>query len=65
MKNIGDNIRKYRKRRRLTMADAAVEAGVDRGTWWRWESGQTNLSVSRLVEIAAVLRISMQALTKI
>lgn len=52
---LGKNIREKRKERGLSQDAFALVSGVDRSYMGRIERGETNITVEKLYEIAAVL----------
>ncbi len=62
---LGDNIRAARQKAGYTsQEDAAQALGVRMMSWNRWETGWTEPSVSRLIEIAKLLGTTVSKLTK-
>ncbi|MFJ1757040.1 helix-turn-helix domain-containing protein [Kitasatospora sp. NPDC088134] len=57
-------MRDRRKRLGLTLAQLAVPLGVHETTVGRWEGGAVEPSVSRVVALAAALRVPFEALLK-
>nr|WP_237419172.1 helix-turn-helix transcriptional regulator [Kitasatospora sp. SID7827] len=57
-------MRDRRKRLGLTLAQLAVPLGVHEATVGRWEGGAVEPSVSRVVALAAALRVPFEALLK-
>ena len=60
--SLAENIRAFRKERRLTQEQFAEAMGVTVGSVYKWETGQTNPELSMLVEIADFFDISMDVL---
>lgn len=56
-KEIGQNLRKIRKSKKLMQWQVADEAKVTRSYYSRIEAGTVNLSVEKLFRILAVLNI--------
>ena len=54
--------RTFRKRRGLTLEQAAVEFGVDRTTIIRWEKGAPMIPLKRLEDAKNILGASVQEL---
>lgn len=48
-----------RTRAGLTVEQASERAGVDSTTWWRWERGAREPTISNLVAMARALRCSV------
>ena len=57
-----NNIRKYRKERKLKQSELALLIGVTRTTVTKWESGEANPRTDRLLKIANALRCSVDDL---
>lgn len=62
LENIGLNIRKYRKQKKLKQIELAIEVGIDRSYLSEIENGRTNPSVSVLYAIADALKIDIAEL---
>ena len=59
---LAENIRAFRKERRLTQEQFAEAMGVTVGSVYKWETGQTTPELSMLVEIADFFDTSMNVL---
>ena len=59
---LAENIRAYRKERRLTQEQFAEALGVTVGSVYKWETGQSIPELSMMVEIADFFDVSMDAL---
>ncbi len=59
---LAENIRAFRKERRLTQEQFAEAMGVTVGSVYKWETGQTIPELSMLVEIADFFGVSMDVL---
>ncbi len=59
---LAENIRAFRKERRLTQEQFAEAMGVTVGSVYKWETGQTVPELGMLVEIADFFDISMDVL---
>ena len=59
---LAENIRAFRKERRLTQEQFAEAMGVTVGSVYKWETGQTIPELSMLVEIADFFDVSMDVL---
>ena len=59
---LAENIRAFRKERRLTQEQFAEAMGVTVGSVYKWETGQTTPELSMIVEIADFFDISMDVL---
>ena len=57
-----DNIRKYRKERKLKQSELSLLIGVTRTAVTKWESGEVNPRTDRLLKIADALRCSVDDL---
>ena len=58
--NIGDNIKKYRQIRGLTMPDLATKAGVSKAFLWEIESGKSKRpGAEMLFKIAEALDVTI------
>ena len=60
--SLAENIRAFRKERRLTQEQFAEAMGVTVGSVYKWETGQTTPELSMLVEIADFFDTSMDVL---
>jgi len=60
--SLAENIRAFRKERRLTQEQFAEAMGVTVGSVYKWETGQTIPELSMLVEIADFFDTSMDIL---
>ena len=60
--SLAENIRTFRKERRLTQEQFAEAMGVTVGSVYKWETGQTIPELSMLVEIADFFDTSMDVL---
>ena len=60
--SLAENIRAFRKERRLTQEQVAEALGVTVGSVYKWESGQSIPELNMLVEIADFFDTSMDAL---
>lgn len=61
---VGNNIRKHRKKLKLTQLDLEVSTGIGRSEFSRIENGAKNLELSTLVKIADALKIPIADLFK-
>ena len=59
---LAENIRAFRKERRLTQEQFAEAMGVTVGSVYKWETGQSIPELTMLVEIADFFDISMDVL---
>jgi len=62
---VGHNIRRVREKRRISVDDAAVLAGIDRSTWYRLEQGQRPSTTGKSIEVvASTLRVPITELLR-
>ncbi|MFC3563085.1 helix-turn-helix domain-containing protein [Pedobacter jamesrossensis] len=59
MKSIGENIKQSRVALGLSQADAAKMINISTPAFCKIETGQTDLNVSRLLQIAKVFNVSV------
>ena len=64
LQNIGSNVKKLRKKKKLSQIELAVEVGIDRSYLSEIENGRTNMSVSILYAIADSLGVDIAELFK-
>jgi len=62
MKVIGENIKQSRRALGLNQAEAAKMLNISTPAFCKIETGQTDLNVSRLVQIAKTFRVSINQL---
>lgn len=53
---LGAQLRQHRNKAGLAQEDVAVELGIDRRYYGRMESGQTKISVVRLLDICRIIQ---------
>lgn len=53
MSNPATLLREWRLSEGIGPKDAGVRVGVDRITWWRWESGKSRVAIERLERVHA------------
>ena len=53
---VGENVKRIRRARKMSIERAAAEAGVSRSMLGQIERGETNPSVGTLAKLAAALR---------
>jgi len=58
LKQIGANIRKYRRTKKISQENLANECGIDYSQLNRMELGKVNFSISYLFRIAEALEVS-------
>lgn len=63
--NIGENIRKIRKQKGLTLKELGKIIGVSEQAVGQYERGDRNLKIEMLIKIAATLNIDLLELTSI
>jgi transcriptional regulator with XRE-family HTH domain len=59
---VAPNIRLARKRKRLTQSDVAERLGMAQASYQRYESGLTDLTVSRINEVAEAIGVDVSEL---
>ncbi len=64
IQNIGLNVRKFRKKQKLSQIELAVEVGIDRSYLSEIENGRTNMSVGILYAIADALKTDISEFFK-
>lgn len=64
LQNIDSNVKKLRKKKKLSQIELAVEVGIDRSYLSEIENGRTNMSVSVLYAIADSLGVDIAELFK-
>lgn len=64
LQNIGSNVKKLRKKKKLSQIELAVEVGIDRSYLSEIENGRTNMSVSVLYAVADSLGVDIAELFK-
>lgn len=52
----------WRTTKGIGPAAAATEVGVERQTWWRWETGASNVALDKLDRVHAVTGIAKHLL---
>ncbi len=62
MNTIGAKIRKTRELRGLSQDNIAVELGISQPSYARLEKGDDRISITRLVNIASILKTSVSEL---
>lgn len=58
----GENLKLARKRRKLTMEQAAQRAGMDRGTLRKVERGDSSLSIGAYLNVLSVYELQEDVL---
>lgn len=56
---LGDTLKTIRKRKGLTQLDIEVKTGIDAGDLSRIESGQVNLTFTKLIKLAIALNVQL------
>lgn len=59
---MGENLKLARKRRKLTMEQAAQRAGMDRGTLRQVERGNPSISIGAYVNVLSVYELQQDLL---
>lgn len=59
---VGENIRRLRVQRNLTLAEVAAELSISHQQLQKYETGANRLSAGTLCAVAAVLRVSIESL---
>ena len=59
---VGENVKRIRRARKMSIERAAAEAGVSRSMLGQIERGETNPSVGTLAKLAAALRAPLEQL---
>lgn len=54
---VGAQLRQWRNEKGLTQDDVAVNVGIDRRHYGRVESGQSRISLVRLLEVCSYLQV--------
>lgn len=62
MKSIGDQIKQSRKALGLSQADAAKKLKISTPAFCKIETGQTDLNLSRLLQISKTFKVSVMLL---
>lgn len=62
--NFGQNLKYWRKKRRMTMKELADKLGMSGPGIHHWESGYTQPSLERLVMLSDILGVSTDTLLK-
>ena len=58
-----DFMRRLRRERRLSLAEAAALLGKSRSTLWRYENDKVNMSAATLLQLAKLYGVSLDQLT--
>jgi transcriptional regulator with XRE-family HTH domain len=58
--NLGQKVKKLRELKSLTQSDMAFKLGITQGAYSKLEIGLSDISYSKLTEIATVLNISVE-----
>ena len=62
LQNIGANVKRFRKQRKISQVELSIEVGIDRAYLSEIENGRTNTSISILFAICDALRIDIKDL---
>lgn len=57
---IGENIRRFRRRKDYSQENIAEELNVSLSTFSRMEKGTTSMNVLQLLHLAAILEVSVE-----
>ena len=58
-----DYLRRLRRERRLSLAEAAALLGKSRSTLWRYENDKVNMSAATLLQLSKLYGVSLDQLT--
>ena len=58
-----DYLRRLRRERRLSLAEAAALLGKSRSTLWRYENDKVSMSAATLLQLAKLYGVSLDQLT--
>lgn len=56
------NLKKIRKEKKLTQEELAKKIGVSKASFSRYESGEANVSVGKIIELCKILDVSSDEL---
>jgi|SRR5688572_2544629 len=59
---LGDNIKKYRELRNLSVQDLAEKMGIGKAGIYKWESGETKPGLDSLTDLSKALDVSIDQL---
>ena len=62
IRQIGENIRKFRLKKKLTQLDLAAACGFEESSVGRLENGNTNPTIKTLLKISKALEITITEL---
>jgi transcriptional regulator with XRE-family HTH domain len=65
IRQIGENIRKYRVKRGLSQLDLAAACGFEESSIGRLENGKTNPTIKTLLKLAKGLDVKLTDLIKV
>jgi putative transcriptional regulator len=65
IKQIGKNIRKFRKKKGFSQLDLAAACGFEESSIGRLENGKTNPTIKTLVKIGKALEVKLTDLVRI
>lgn len=60
--SVGQNIRRWRRKRGMTQKQLAARVGVTMQQIWKYEAATGRITVSRLVDVARALGVSVSAI---
>lgn len=61
---LGRNIAKYRKALNMTQEDVSFELNISNTSYSRIESGKSDISFNRLLQIAQILKVPVSSLVQ-
>lgn len=65
LKQIGENIRKFRKKRKFTQMDLAASCGFEESSIGRLENGNTNPTIKTLLKLSKALDVKLSDLVRL
>lgn len=65
LKQIGNNIRRFRLKKGLTQVELAYESGIEENTLNRIEKGKTNPTMKTMLNIAKALGVKLSEIVRI
>lgn len=51
-------LHQWRKAQDKSQAEAGIDCGVDRLTWWRWENGKSRIGIENLERVEKVTGVN-------
>ena len=58
MKKPGTLLKQWREAKKIGPLTAATAVGVERQTWWRWETGASRVALDKLERVSLVTGIA-------